>query len=154
MKGAVARAHELLESTPGAVIVGQFTNPANPEIHRITTAEEIWFDTEGRVDIVVSGIGTGGTLTGIGQALKPRKPGLKLVAVEPSASPVLSGGSPVAAPDPGHRGRVRAGGAGYLADRRDRAGDQRGNLRPGAAAGARPRAFRAASPRGRRWRRR
>jgi cysteine synthase A len=94
MKGAVARAQELLESTPGAVIVGQFTNPANPEIHRITTAEEIWFDTDGRVDIVVSGIGTGGTLTGIGQALKPRKPELKLVAVEPTASPVLSGGSP------------------------------------------------------------
>ena len=94
MKGAVARAQELLESTPGAVIVGQFTNPANPEIHRITTAEEIWFDTEGKVDIVVSGIGTGGTLTGIGQALKPRKPELKLIAVEPTASPVLSGGSP------------------------------------------------------------
>ncbi len=94
MKGAVARAQELLESTPGAVIVGQFTNPANPEIHRITTAEEIWFDTDGKVDIVVSGIGTGGTLTGIGQALKPRKPELKLVAVEPTASPVLSGGSP------------------------------------------------------------
>ncbi len=94
MKGAVARAQELLESTPGAVIVGQFTNPANPEIYRITTAEEIWFDTEGKVDIVVSGIGTGGTLTGIGQALKPRKPELKLIAVEPTASPVLSGGSP------------------------------------------------------------
>ena len=94
MKGAVARAQELLESTPGAVIVGQFTNPANPEIHRLTTAEEIWFDTDGKVDIVVSGIGTGGTLTGIGQALKPRKPELKLVAVEPAASPVLSGGSP------------------------------------------------------------
>ena len=94
MKGAVARAEELLEATPGAVIVGQFANPANPEIHRITTAEEIWFDTDGRVDIVISGIGTGGTLTGIGQALKPRKPDLKLVAVEPSASPVLSGGSP------------------------------------------------------------
>ncbi len=94
MKGAVARAQELLEATPGAVIVGQFTNPANPEIHRITTAEEIWFDTDGKVDIVVSGIGTGGTLTGIGQALKPRKPELKLVAVEPTASPVLSGGSP------------------------------------------------------------
>jgi cysteine synthase A len=94
MKGAVARAQELLESTPGAVIPGQFTNPANPEIHRLTTAEEIWFDTDGKVDIIVSGIGTGGTLTGIGQALKPRKPDLKLIAVEPTASPVLSGGSP------------------------------------------------------------
>jgi cysteine synthase A len=94
MKGAVARAQELLDSTPGAIIPGQFNNPANPEIHRLTTAEEIWFDTDGRVDIVVAGIGTGGTLTGIGQALKPRKPGLKMIAVEPAASPVLSGGSP------------------------------------------------------------
>ncbi|CAH2599221.1 O-acetylserine sulfhydrylase A [Rhodovastum atsumiense] len=94
MKGAVARAQELLESTPGAVIPGQFTNPANPEIHRVTTAEEIWHDTDGKVDIVVSGIGTGGTLTGIGQALKPRKPGLQLIAVEPEVSPVLSGGAP------------------------------------------------------------
>ena len=107
MKGAVARAQELLEATPGAVIVGQFTNPANPEIHRITTAEEIWFDTDGSVDIVVSGIGTGGTLTGIGQALKPRKPELKLVAVEPTASPVLSGGSP--SPHP-----IQGIGAGFI----------------------------------------
>ena len=107
MKGAVARAQELLEATPGAVIVGQFTNPANPEIHRITTAEEIWFDTDGKVDIVVSGIGTGGTLTGIGQALKPRKPELKLVAVEPTASPVLSGGSP--SPHP-----IQGIGAGFI----------------------------------------
>lgn len=98
MKGAVARADELAATTPGAIIVGQFSNPANPEIHRLTTGEEIWYDTAGKVDIVVSGIGTGGTLTGIGQALKPRKPGLKLVAVEPAVSPVLSGGSP--APHP------------------------------------------------------
>jgi cysteine synthase A len=94
MKGAVARAEELAAATPGAIIVGQFTNPANPEIHRLTTAEEIWHDTNGGIDILVSGIGTGGTLTGVGQALKPRKPGLRLVAVEPSASPVLSGGAP------------------------------------------------------------
>ncbi len=107
MKGAVARADELAASTPGAIIVGQFTNPANPEIHRLTTAEEIWYDTAGAVDIVVSGIGTGGTLTGIGQALKPRKPGLKLVAVEPAASPVLSGGSP--APHP-----IQGIGAGFV----------------------------------------
>ena len=107
MKGAVARADELAATTPGAIIVGQFTNPANPEIHRLTTAEEIWYDTAGAVDIVVSGIGTGGTLTGIGQALKPRKPGLKLVAVEPAASPVLSGGSP--APHP-----IQGIGAGFV----------------------------------------
>src|ERR1035437_8732553 len=94
MKGAIARADELVAATPGAIIVGQFSNPANPEIHRLTTAEEIWHDTAGRIDILVSGIGTGGTLTGIGQALKPRKPGLMLVAVEPAASPVLSGGLP------------------------------------------------------------
>ena len=94
MKGAIARAEELQAAHPGSVIVGQFSNPANPEIHRLTTAEEIWHDTEGRIDILVSGIGTGGTLTGVGQALKPRKPGLKLIAVEPQASPVLSGGSP------------------------------------------------------------
>jgi len=94
MSGAVARAKELLEETPGAVSPNQFGNPANPAIHRDTTAEEIWHDTAGAVDIVVSGVGTGGTLTGIGQRLKPRKPGLQLVAVEPTASPVLSGGKP------------------------------------------------------------
>jgi cysteine synthase A len=98
MMGAVARAEELVAGMPGAVLVGQFSNPANPEIHRLTTAEEIWHDTRGAVDMVVAGVGTGGTLTGIGQALKPRKPGLRLVAVEPAASPVLSGG--VAGPHP------------------------------------------------------
>jgi cysteine synthase A len=107
MKGAVERANEIAAATPGAIVVGQFVNPANPEIHRLTTAEEIWFDTEGRLDIVVSGIGTGGTLTGIGQALKPRRPGLKLVAVEPEASPVLSGGAP--APHP-----IQGIGAGFV----------------------------------------
>jgi cysteine synthase A len=94
MNGAIARAHELLAATPGAVMPNQFANPANPAIHVRTTAEEIWHDTEGRVDAVVSGIGTGGTLTGVAQALKPRKPGLRMIAVEPAASPVLSGGSP------------------------------------------------------------
>ena len=94
MKGAIAKAEELLATIPGAVMPGQFTNPANPEIHRRTTAEEIWADTGGLVDCIVSGIGTGGTLTGCGQVLKPRRPGLRMVAVEPEASPVLSGGQP------------------------------------------------------------
>jgi cysteine synthase A len=94
MSGAVARAKELLAATPGAVMPNQFGNPHNPEIHRQTTAEEIWHDTQGEVDAVVCGIGTGGTLTGIGQVLKPRRPGLRMVAVEPAASPVLSGGKP------------------------------------------------------------
>lgn len=94
MKGAIARATELAAELPDAVIPQQFENPANPEIHRKTTAEEIWNDTEGNVDIFVSGIGTGGTITGVGQVLKARKPGLHIVAVEPEASPVLSGGAP------------------------------------------------------------
>jgi len=94
MKGAIARAEELVASIPGAVIPQQFENPANPDIHRRTTAEEIWNDTAGEVDIFVSGIGTGGTITGVGQVLKQRKPGLQVVAVEPEASPVLSGGQP------------------------------------------------------------
>jgi cysteine synthase A len=94
MKGAIAKAEQLLATIPGAVMPGQFTNPANPEIHRRTTAEEIWVDTGGLVDCIVSGIGTGGTLTGCGQVLKPRRAGLRMVAVEPEASPVLSGGQP------------------------------------------------------------
>ncbi|MDN2579592.1 cysteine synthase A [Aquibium sp. ELW1220] len=94
MKGAIARAEELVATIPGAVIPQQFENPANPDIHRRTTAEEIWNDTAGAVDIFVSGIGTGGTITGVGQVLKQRKPGLQVVAVEPEASPVLSGGQP------------------------------------------------------------
>ncbi|OYW35775.1 MAG: cysteine synthase A [Brevundimonas sp. 12-68-7] len=94
MKGAIAMAADLLERTPGAVSPSQFENPANPAIHRATTAEEIWNDTGGAVDIVVSGVGTGGTITGVGQVLKARKPGLKMIAVEPTASPVLSGGEP------------------------------------------------------------
>ena len=94
MRGAVAKAEELIAELPDAIIPQQFRNPANPSVHRRTTAEEIWNDTDGAVDIVVSGVGTGGTITGIGQVLKPRKPGLKMVAVEPEDSPVLSGGQP------------------------------------------------------------
>ena len=94
MKGAIARAEEMLAEIPGAVIPQQFENPANPAIHRVTTAEEIWNDTGGDIDVFVSGIGTGGTITGVSQVLKPRKPDLHVVAVEPADSPVLSGGEP------------------------------------------------------------
>ncbi len=94
MKGAIAKAHEIIEATPGAVMPQQFENPANPEIHRRTTAEEIWNDTNGEVDIVVSGVGTGGTITGVGEVLKARKPSVRMVAVEPEDSAVLSGGAP------------------------------------------------------------
>ncbi len=94
MKGAIAKAEELAAENPNSFIPQQFQNAANPKAHRETTAEEIWEDTDGKVDIVVGGIGTGGTVTGIAQALKPRKPSLEIIAVEPADSPVLSGGSP------------------------------------------------------------
>lgn len=94
MKGAVRKAEELAASTPNAFIPQQFTNPANPEIHRKTTAEEIWNDTDGSVDLLVAGVGTGGTITGVSEVIKKRKPGFKAVAVEPEGSPVLSGGQP------------------------------------------------------------
>ena len=94
MRGAIDKAAELAEKIPGGVILQQFTNPANPEIHRRTTAEEIWRDTDGAVDFVVCGVGTGGTITGVGEALKARKPEVKIIAVEPDDSPVLSGGRP------------------------------------------------------------
>ena len=94
MKGAVRKAEELAAVTPGAVIPQQFENPANPEIHRKTTAEEIWADTDGKADFIVAGVGTGGTLTGIAEVMKARKPGFMVIAVEPEGSPVLSGGQP------------------------------------------------------------
>jgi cysteine synthase A len=113
MKGAVARAEELLQEIPGSVMPQQFKNPANPEIHRLTTAEEIWNDTEGQLDVFVSAIGTGGTITGVGQVLKPRLPNLHIVAVEPEDSPVLSGGQP--GPH-----KIQGIGAGFVPDVLDR----------------------------------
>jgi cysteine synthase A len=94
MRGAVARAEELVAGTPGGFMPQQFKNPANPQVHRETTAEEIWRDTDGQLDIFVAGVGTGGTITGVAHALKPRIPQLQVIAVEPAASPVLSGGAP------------------------------------------------------------
>jgi cysteine synthase A len=94
MKGAIARANQLAAEDSRYLVLQQFENPANPEIHRRTTAEEIWKDTEGAVDIVVAGTGTGGTITGVGQVLKPRKPSIKIIAAEPKDSPVISGGKP------------------------------------------------------------
>jgi cysteine synthase A len=110
MKGSIARAEEIAASTPHAWIPQQFQNPANPKIHRETTAEEIWRDTEGQVDMLVSGIGTGGTLTGVAEVMKPRKPSFRTVAVEPAAAPVLSGGTP----QPPNR--IQGIGAGFVPD--------------------------------------
>ncbi|MFU8892046.1 MAG: cysteine synthase A [Luteolibacter sp.] len=94
MGGAIAKAKQLIEETPGAFGPGQFDNPANPQVHRETTAEEIWKDTDGHVDIFIAGVGTGGTITGVGEVLKARNPNVKIIAVEPVASPVISGGAP------------------------------------------------------------
>lgn len=109
MLGAVKKAEQLVAENPGYLMLQQFNNPANPEIHRLTTAEEIWRDTDGKVDILVAGVGTGGTITGVSEVLKKRKPGFKTVAVEPACSPVLSGGKPGA-----HK--IQGIGAGFIPD--------------------------------------
>ena len=112
MKGAISKAQSLLDENPGWVMPQQFENPANPEIHRRTTAEEIWNDMNGKVDVVISGVGTGGTFTGIGSVLKPRNSDLKMIAVEPEDSPILSGG------EPGPH-KIQGIGAGFVPDNMD-----------------------------------
>lgn len=114
MKGALAKASELVEQHPNAVMPQQFENPSNPEIHRTTTALEIWNDTDGKVDAVIAGVGTGGTLTGVGQVLHEKRPGLKMIAVEPEDSPVISGGQP--GPH-----KIQGIGAGFIPENLDRA---------------------------------
>ena len=122
MRDAVARAQKLREEIPGSVTLGQFTNPANPEVHRRTTAEEIWRDSGGAVDIFVAGVGTGGTITGVGEVLKARKPGVRIVAVEPAKAAVLSGG-------PVGNHLIQGIGAGFVPPILDRARDRRGHHR-------------------------
>jgi cysteine synthase A len=113
MRGAIERANQLVAEIPDAFMPQQFMNPANPEVHRRTTAEEIWADTDGKVDALISGVGTGGTITGVAQVIKPRRPSFQAIAVEPAASPVLSGGSP--GPHP-----IQGIGAGFVPEVLDR----------------------------------
>lgn len=113
MQGAVDKAAEIVAQTPGAVLASQFDNPANPLVHRATTAEEIWADTDGEVDIFIAGVGTGGTVSGIGQVLKERKPGVEIIAVEPADSPIISGG------DPGPH-KIQGIGANFIPENLDR----------------------------------
>jgi cysteine synthase A len=114
MKGAIAKAEELNQRIPGSLILQQFSNPSNPAVHRRTTAEEIWRDTEGKVDAVVAGVGTGGTITGVAEVIKPRKPSFKAIVVEPAKSPVIAGGKPGA-----HK--LQGLGAGFIPDNLNRA---------------------------------
>ena len=128
MNEAVEEARRICRERGNCYVPNQFSNPANPEIHRRTTAEEIWRDTDGKVDVLVAGVGTGGTITGCGERLKERNPALHVVAVEPKASPVLSGGRRARTRSTGSA-RVRAGGAQPRGDRRDRPGGRRGRDR-------------------------
>ena len=130
MKGAIRRAEELVRELPDAVMPQQFSNPANPAIHRRTTAEEIWRDTGGRVEAVISGVGTGGTITGVGEVLKARKPAVKMIAVEPEDCRGAVRRPPRPAQDPGHRRRLRAGDPAPRGDRRGHPRRQRDGLRP------------------------
>ena len=145
MPGAVRKAEELVKTTPNSYMPQQFNNPANPEIHRRTTAEEIWRDTEGKIDILVSGVGTGGTITGCGEVLKSRKPSVQIVAVEPANSPVIGQlmrkGAAAARPtqDSGHRRGIHSRGAQRLDHRRRDHGPRRGRLRDGPPARSRGR---------------
>ena len=129
MPGAVRKAEEIVENTPNAFMPQQFKNPANPEIHRQTTAEEIWRDTDGQVDILVSGVGTGGTITGCGEVLKARKPGVQIIAVEPVNSPVLTPAPPDEPLKPGPH-KIQGIGAGLHPRHPQHGGHRRGRHRP------------------------